>query len=101
MPMFAGHNVRFQTCPQDREFALQSAAIDKLEQAQPGVIGNREHRAKRSLNSFRKQPALSFRRGRGFAKNFRKRVAKSALRFKAAAVADLLHPLALAHFAQG
>ena len=98
--MFTRNHAGFQARPQDGKLAFKGAAIDKFEQTQACVVRDGQHRAKRCLDSFGKEAALPFRCARRFAKDFGKGVAKSALRFEAAPVADSFHTLALVHFAQ-
>src|SRR5438552_17299183 len=100
MPMFAGHDIRPQPFSQDRQLAFHCASIHELEQAKAFIICNGEHRAERGFDALSEQTALCLRRRRRFTENSSECVAEPALRFEAAAISHLVHPLALLYSAQ-
>src|SRR4029078_3864922 len=99
--VFSGDYICSQSFSQERQFTFGPAAVDKLEQPQAFVIRNRYHRSERRIDSLRPKRCTSFWIRRGFAKNPGERFAKSALRFKPAAVSRFGPPAALPHLAQG
>src|SRR6516164_341567 len=79
--MFAGHDICAQSFPQNRQLAFGRAPVDEFKQAQTLVVRDRDHWPERRIDSFRKHrrmcPGVCWR----FAKDLRKRVAKTALGF--------------------
>src|SRR5262245_22795079 len=100
MSVLARHNVRLQPLSQDRQLAFHRASINELKQTKSFVIRDRKHRLERSLNAFGKQAALLARSRRSFTENSSESVAKTAFRFEAAAISDLIHALAHLHSTQ-
>src|ERR1043166_4227087 len=101
MCVFSWNNIRAQTRTQDRQFSFQRAPIDKFEQPQTFIVGNRQHRAQRRLNSFSEQRTFGFRIRRRFAENAFERVPKSTLRSISTSVPRFINTRAALHFAQG
>src|SRR5947208_7221058 len=100
MRMLARHYICSQSLSQDRQLAFGRTSVDKLEQAQAFVVRDGDHRAKGRFDSFGEQSCLRLRcRGR-LTKNFRERFAKTALRFKTAAVTRFIRATAFSHLAQ-
>src|SRR5215475_4531459 len=100
MPMFPGHDICSQSFSQDRQLAFCRASVDEFEQAQALIVRDRDHWPERRIDSLRKQWCMRPGVRRRFAKNLRERIAKTALRFKAAPVSRLIHAIALPHLAQ-
>ncbi len=98
--MFAGDNVRPQTFAQDRQFSFRCAPVGELEQAQPLVVRDCEHRAQRGLDPLGKQTRACLRACWWLAEDARKSFAKTAGRFETAAVFRFVHSSASPHLAQ-
>src|SRR5205823_3920056 len=78
MPVFTGNDIGPKPLSQDRQLALHRTSINELEQTEPFIVRNRQHRAEWSFNPFGKQTALRLCCGRRFAKNPRESVTKPA-----------------------
>src|SRR4030095_9962598 len=101
MPMFPRYDICAQSFPQNRQLAFCCASVDEFEQAQALVVRDCDHWPERRIDSLRKQWCMRLSVCWRFAKNLRERVAKTALRFKAAPVSRLFHTIAFPHLAQG
>src|SRR5207237_9116841 len=75
--------------------------IAPLTQSQSFGIDDGNHRPVRRIASLREKRCARLRVRRGFAENPRKCLAKTALRFKAAAVACFVDAATVPHLAQG
>src|SRR5262249_47403646 len=100
MLMFPWHYICAQSFPQNRQLAFCRTPVDEFKQAQAPVVSDGDHWPERRIDSLRKQWCMRLSVCWRFAKDLGKRVAKTALRFKAAPVSRLIHAIALPHLAQ-
>src|SRR6266404_114070 len=98
--MLTRHDVGSQSLAQDRQFTFGRASVDKLEQTQPFIVRDSDHRAQRRIDSLHEHRRPRSGSCGWFTKNLCECFAKTAFRFKTAAVSRSIHATAPAKFAQ-
>src|SRR5436190_1951937 len=98
--MLARHDIGSQSLPQDRQFTFGRTSVDKLKQTQPFIVRDGDHRTQRRIDSLREHRRPRSSSCGWFTKNPCECFAKTAFRFKTAAVSRSIHATAPAKFAQ-